>query len=132
MKKIFLVILAFTYFASTSGAILHLHYCMGKMVEWSVSGNEEGNCPVCGSDKGKMVEKGCCKDEHKQLKVTNDHSITETAFQGLWLMAVALPVSFIDIPAITFSSITEENPTTNAPPHSTGIPIYKRNCVFRI
>jgi len=132
MKKIFLVILAFTYFASTSGAILHLHYCMGKMVEWSVSGNEEENCPVCGSDKGKMVEKGCCKDEHKQLKVTNDHSITETAFQGLWLMAVAFPVSFIDIPAITFSSITEENPTTNAPPHSTGIPIYKRNCVFRI
>ena len=132
MKKTFLVILAFTYFASTSGAILHLHYCMGKMVEWSVSGNEEENCPVCGSDKGKMVEKGCCKDEHKQLKVTNDHSITETAFQGLWLMAVVLPVSFIDIPAITFSSITEENPTTNAPPHSTGIPIYKRNCVFRI
>ena len=132
MKKIFLVILAFTYFASTSGAILHLHYCMGKMVEWSVSGNEEENCPVCGSDKGKMVEKGCCKDEHKQLKVTNDHSITETAFQGLWLMAVALPVSFIDIPAITFSSITEENPTSNAPPYSTGTPIYKRNCVFRI
>ncbi len=132
MKKIFLVILAFTYFASTSGATLHLHYCMGKMVEWSVSGNEEENCPVCGSDKSKMVEKGCCKDEHKQLKITNDHSITETAFQGLCLMAVALPVSFIDIPAITFSSITEENPTTNAPPHSSGTPIYKRNCVFRI
>ncbi|MBX3255626.1 hypothetical protein DC498_21455 [Terrimonas sp.] len=132
MKKIFLFILAFTYFASTSGATLHLHYCMGKMVEWSVSDNEEENCPICGSDKGKMVEKGCCKDEHKQLKITNDHSITETAFQGLYLMAVALPDSFIDIPAITFSSITEENPTSNAPPYSTGTPIYKRNCVFRI
>jgi hypothetical protein len=105
---------------------------MGKMVEWSVSDNEEENCPICGSDKGKMVEKGCCKDEHKQLKITNDHSITETAFQGLYLMAVALPDSFIDIPAITFSSITEENPTSNAPPYSTGTPIYKRNCVFRI
>ncbi len=132
MKKIFLFILAFTYFAFTSGATLHLHYCMGKMVEWSVSDNEEENCPICGSDKGKMVEKGCCKDEHKQLKITNDHSITETAFQGLYLMAVALPDSFIDIPAITFSSITEENPTSNAPPYSTGTPIYKRNCVFRI
>ncbi|MBN8787880.1 MAG: hypothetical protein DI535_29795 [Citrobacter freundii] len=132
MKKIFLFILAFTYFASTSGATLHLHYCMGKMVAWSVSDNEEENCPICGSDKGKMVEKGCCKDEHKQLKITNDHSITETAFQGLYLMAVALPDSFIDIPAITFSSITEENPTSNAPPYSTGTPIYKRNCVFRI
>ena len=38
----------------------------------------------------------------------------ERAFQGLWLMAVVCSVSFIDIPATTFSSITEENPTTNA------------------
>ena len=132
MKKFLILILTFTYFASTSGATVYMHYCMGKMVEWNVTGSEKENCPHCGMDKSKKSDKGCCKDEHKQLKVINDHNITETALQVLHVAALALPVSFIEIPAIAFSSITEENPTGNAPPRSSGIAIYKRNCVFRI
>lgn len=132
MKKLLGLILALTYFASTSGATVYLHYCMGQIVEWNVTGSEQETCPNCGMDKSKTSEKDCCKDEHKQLKNTNDHSISETAFQGMQLVASALPVSFIETPAITFSSITEENPTSNAPPQSSGIAIYKRNCVFRI
>jgi len=103
---------------------------MGKMVEWNVMGSEKNKCPTCGMDK--KEDKGCCKDEHKQLKVTNDHSITETAFQGMQLVALALPASHFEVPDANFSSITEENPTSNAPPRSSGVAIYKRNCVFRI
>lgn len=132
MKKYLLLILTFSYFASTTGATVYLHYCMGKMVEWNVMGSEKEKCPNCGMDKSKKDDKGCCKDEHKQLKVTNDHNIIETAFQGMQLIASALPVSYFEIPAIALSSITEENPTSNAPPQSSGIAIYKRNCVFRI
>lgn len=132
MKKFLILILTFTYFASTSGATVYMHYCMGKMVEWNVTGSEKEKCPHCGMDKSKKSDKGCCKDEHKQLKVINDHNITETALQGLHVAALALPVSFIEIPAIEFSSVTEENPTSNAPPRSSGIALYKRNCVFRI
>ena len=132
MKKLLLLILAFTYFASTSGATVYMHYCMGKMVEWNVMGNEKEKCPHCGMDKSNKDGKGCCKDEHKQLKVTNDHSITETAFQGMQLVALALPASHFEVPDANFSSITEENPTSNAPPRSSGVAIYKRNCVFRI
>lgn len=132
MKKFLILILAFTYFASTSGATVYMHYCMGKIVEWNVTRNEKEKCPHCGMDKSKKSDKDCCKDDHKQLKVTNEHSITETAFQGMQLVASALPVSYFDISAISFSSITEENPTSNAPPQSSSIAIYKRNCVFRI
>ena len=132
MKKFLVLILTFAYIASTSGATVYLHYCMGKMVEWNVMGNEKDKCPNCGMDKSKKDSKGCCKDEHKQLKVTNHHSIVENAFQGMQLVALALPVSDFEIPAIAFSSITEENPTSNAPPRSSSIAIYKRNGVFRI
>ena len=132
MKKFLVLILALTYFASTSGAMVYMHYCMGKMVEWIVLGNEKEKCPHCGMDKSKKDDKGCCKDEHKQLKVTNHHNITETAFQGIQLLSSALPVSYLEIPGVIVSSITEENPTGNAPPQSSGIAIYKRNCVFRI
>lgn len=132
MKKFLTLILTFTYFASTSGATVYMHYCMDKMVEWNVVGNEKEKCPSCGMDKSKKGDNNCCKDEHKHLKVTTDHSITETFFQGLYLTALALPVSFIEVPTIALSSITEKNPTSNAPPQSSGIAIYKRNCVFRI
>lgn len=132
MKQFLILILSFTYLASTSGATVFMHYCMGKMVEWNVMGNEKEKCPHCGMDKGKKDDKGCCKDEHRHLKVTNDHNITETAFQGMQLVALALPASDFEVPDVTFSSITEENPTSNAPPQSSGIALYKRNCVFRI
>ena len=131
MKKYLLLILTFSYFASTTGATVYLHYCMGKMVEWNIVGNEKDSCPGCGMDKSKKSSKDCCNDEHKQLKVVTDHSITETALKGLHLTTLALPVSYIDITAIAFSSIAEENPTSNAPPESNGIALYKRNCVFR-
>ena len=132
MKKFLILILTFAYFASTSGATVYMHYCMGKMVEWNVIGNKKEKCPSCGMDKNKKNDKDCCKDEHKQVKVDEDHYTSYVAFQAMQIAAAALPVSFIEIPAITFSSITEENPTSNAPPQSRGIAIYKRNCVFRI
>ncbi len=132
MKKFLILILTFAYIASTSGATVYLHYCMGKMVEWNVLGNDKNRCPNCGMDKSEKDSGTCCKDEHKQLKVTNDHSIAATAFQGMQLLAFAVPVSYTEIPDVHFSSIMEENPTGNAPPRSGSTPIYKRNCLFRI
>lgn len=132
MKKFLLLILTLTYLTSTSGVIVYMHYCMGKMVEWNVAGNEKEKCTSCGMDKSKKTDKDCCKDKLKQLKITNAHSVKETLVKGLYLTALSLPVSFIEVPTTPFSSITEENPLSNAPPQSIGIAIYKRYCVFRI
>lgn len=129
MKKLLVLILTITYFASTSGATVYMHFCMGKMVEWNMAGQEKEKCPRCGMDKSNKA-KDCCNDEYKQYKVTADQNITESVFHSM--QVVALTSSFIEIPATAFSSITEENPTGNAPPRSCSIPIYKRNCVFLI
>ena len=83
-------------------------------------------------DKSENSDNGCCKDEHKQLKLDVDQKIVFSTFDHLQLVAIAQPVSFIEIPAFAFSSITEENPNSNAPPRSSSIAIYKRYCVFRI
>ena len=132
MKKFLILILTFAYIASTSGATVYLHYCMGKMVEWNVVENDKAMCANCGMDKSEKDSDKCCKDEHKQLKVTNDHNVVETALKGMQLLAFAMPVSYIEMPDVHFSSTMEENPTGNAPPGSYSIPIYKRNCIFRI
>ena len=48
------------------------------------------------------------------------------------LMATALPSAYIQLPEIVFPSLTEESPNSNAPPRTQGVPVYIRNCVFRI
>ena len=35
MKKAIVSILAVLYLCSSAGATVHLHYCMGKLVNWS-------------------------------------------------------------------------------------------------
>ena len=131
MKRFFVTILALLYLGTTTGATIHLHYCMGKLVEMNLWHDQKKQCGKCGMDKA-QPDNGCCGDEYKQVKVENDHYSSYVVFQGMQSAALALPVSFIDIPAISVASITEESPTGNAPPRSCSIPIYKRNCVFRI
>ena len=108
MKKFLILILTFAYLATTTGATVHMHYCMDKLVELNLWHSEKDQCNNCGMDKSETKDdKGCCKDEHKQVKVDKDHYTSDVAFQAMQIAAAALPVSFIEIPATTFSSITE-------------------------
>ncbi len=131
VKKIFAAILAILYFTATTGATVHLHFCMGKLVDESLWHNETEQCSKCGMDLGHQAN-DCCKDVHKQVKLQNDHYLADMNFQVSQFSAIALPVAFIEIPAAEIASIAEDNPVSNAPPRSRDIPIYKRNCVFRI
>lgn len=131
MKKFLATILAFLYLATTTGATVHMHYCMDKLVELNLWHSEKDQCSNCGMENSQQ-DNGCCKDEHKQVKLENDHYKAGTAFQAMQLTALALPVYFNEITPVTFSSVTEENPRSHAPPRSCDIAIYKRNCVFRI
>lgn len=81
-------------------------------------------------EKSEQSGNDCCKEEQKQIKIEKEHQKTETVFQPL--VPQALLSSFVDKPTVSISSITEENPTGNAPPRSNGPALFKRNCVFRI
>jgi hypothetical protein len=105
---------------------------MGEMIEKSFWNNAEQQCSKCHMDKDQAEDNGCCSDDYKQVKHEKEHLISESSFKALQLTTLALPVSSLEIPAISFSSITEENPMSNAPPRSSGIAIFIRNCVFRI
>ena len=132
MKKFFATILAILYLATTTGATIHMHYCMDKLVELNLWHSEKDQCNNCGMETSQQADNGCCKDEHKQVKLENDHYKSGVAFQAVQSATITLPVDFLQIPLVAFSSVTEENPRSNAPPRSCGLAIYKRNCVFRI
>ena len=132
MKKALTAILAVLYLSTSLGATVHLHYCMGKLVNWSLSNTSSKKCSICGMHKSNTASKdGCCKDEVKQIKNEKDQKLTETAFNLIHLTSIALPVSQIELPALKISSLTENNPISHSPPRGQ-VAIHIRNCVFRI
>ncbi|MBI2730617.1 MAG: hypothetical protein HYX40_07695 [Sphingobacteriales bacterium] len=73
MRKFILSLVAVLYIASSSGAVMHLHYCMNKLIGWELweSKSEKNKCSKCGMSKSGK-KKICCKDENKFVKITKD------------------------------------------------------------
>ena len=64
MKKAVVAILACLYLLVSTGATIHTHYCMGKLVDWGLSTKSTGKCSKCGMVKTKAdTDKGCCNDD---------------------------------------------------------------------
>ena len=132
MKKFLVAILAFLYISTSVGATVHVHYCMGKMADWGFGQNEDKTCSKCGMEQSAKKGNGCCKDENKFIKNNADQKNAAAALQMAQLIAVDLPVSIYEIPVAGVTSVTEENPVSNAPPRSSSVAVYIRNCTFRL
>ncbi len=132
MKKLLVAIFAILYMGTSIGASVQMHYCMGKLADWSIGHKESKSCNKCGMEKSAIKSHDCCNDKQQFVKNTADQNSFETAFQVAQSIAVALPVSFYEIPSIDLLSITEANPISHAPPRLNGIAVYIRNCVFLI
>jgi hypothetical protein len=132
MKKFLVAILAILYISASTGATLHMHYCMGKLADWGLGHNDSKICSKCGMARSEKKDNGCCKDKHKFLKNNTDQKVTESACQLINLIAVSLPASFIEIPGNDFHSVIDENPNNHAPPRTCAVAVYIRNCVFLI
>ncbi len=130
MKKVLVTILAFTYLAVSSGATIHLHYCMGRLVGWDLGEHNKKQCDNCGMEK--KENKGCCRDEHKTLQIEKDQKVTEATFQFIAHTPAVLTVTYADLPPVPVSSMTMGNAATHAPPAAAGVPVFLRNCNFRI
>ena len=131
MKKFVVTILAILYLSATTGATVHYHYCMNKLVDTDLWDNNDKECDNCGMDKSHEGNKGCCKDELKKYKLENDHKVT-TVYQLTELGPVFLPVARFELPDINLSTVTQQNPRSHAPPRRGDLAVFIRNCVFRI
>lgn len=73
MKKIVVLLLLMVYGSATMGTTIHLHYCMNKMVGWSLVDSKDHQCHTCGMEK----KGGCCKDSKAQIKLAADQQKAE-------------------------------------------------------
>jgi hypothetical protein len=132
MKKFAAAILAIFYLSTSTGANIHTHYCMGEMADWGLGNNKSKTCDKCGMEKSEEKDNGCCKDEHKFLKNTLDQKVAESSFLITYIVCVAIVPDYPELTSIKLSSLTEENPRSNAPPRSSGVAVYILNRTFLI
>ena len=133
MKKCFVFILAFIYLAEASGMSFYKHYCMDRLVSWGLT-KSDNNCHICGMVKNqthKGLCKGCCKDEHKLIKLTDDHKASASIWPTSLVGESIHLIMIIDSSLPSLESTTSSN-SIHAPPDVSTVPVYLFNRVFRI
>jgi hypothetical protein len=127
MKRFLVAILAVLYFTISTGMVMNIHYCMGKVRSVNVNLMAKN---MCGCGKTKET-KSCCKTEHKVLKVEDNHKASY-AFYDFSEPIADLPVNkyVVNTPLSSVNNVLAYN--THSPPLLSQQPIYLLNCVFRI
>ena len=111
------------------GATIHMHFCMNEFVGSSLwHGEKDKKCSKCGMKEKKG---GCCKDEHKQVKLKTEHQKSATAQYIQFLDVPALLSPFADL-SFKGTSISLDFPVSNAPPKIPRERLRILNCVFLI
>lgn len=126
MKKFTIAILAILYFTMTSGIVLNIHYCRGKISSVKVDVLAKDLC-AC----KKKIDKGCCKTDNKLVKLEDTHKAVSTQF--LIEAPVAIVASTQWLQHSLFVPVKEVvTYNSNAPPHLLSEDKCILNCVFRI
>ena len=82
MKKLTTFILAIFYFIFSSGVTMHMHYCMGEFVKFSLSDTNKGVCGKCGMENHD-ADNGCCRDLQVTAKISDAHLMSGHDFKPL-------------------------------------------------
>lgn len=132
MRKLLVCILTLLYLASASGATMHLHYCMGQLVDAGLQHKANNKCGKCGMKKTPAKDNGCCKDEHKFVQLAEAQKMASLQFDHLQALS-----NLANLPAtwevqLLPATLNERFPISHAPPLQVGQALYLRNCVFRI
>lgn len=130
MKRVLAAIIAIIYLSASSGAMIDIHYCMGRPIGWSLTlGESSSDCPSCGMSK--KSGHGCCQDQYKVLQMAKEHKAAVATFQ--FPQITALPVATAPFYAIGPVSLDRHVlPIPHAPPSQPGVPVFVRHCSFLI
>jgi hypothetical protein len=132
MKKILFSILAIIYIVASTGATMHLHYCMGRLADTGFFEQEGGHCSLCGMEKSNGDDNGCCTDQEETIKISIDQKFSAASVFHFEQPFTLLEAAFTGFQPQLFAVATEVLPVSNAPPRSPQVPEYLMNCIFRI
>ena len=134
VKKLLTISLAFLYLLFSSGLLVEVHHCMGRIADSRLHAfthtPQDGYCGKCGMEKG-METSHCCKDEVKLVKVEDDQKAVGTYFQ------LDAPVLVLQQTPVQYWLAPSDEVVTRQLPPATGPPIIppafqELYCIFRI
>lgn len=129
MKKLLIFITAILYFAGSTGASLNIHYCMGRTAGWDAGFDEQHHCRNCGMEK---KSNGCCKDEHRFIKLGDDQQCSGQVTVKFQQPGLPEPIPFIRFNVDNLPAVLPASLFRLIHPPQYKIPVYLRNCVFRL
>jgi hypothetical protein len=132
MKKFFVAILAILYLSTSIGTTIHLHYCMGKLVEWGLWDKNGSICSNCGMEREPGSNNKCCKDESKRIKIDNEQKLSENYIQLNETITGTPPIDFPDYSISLLLFSPGKLAKINGPPLCRHTPLNIFNCVFRV
>jgi hypothetical protein len=130
LKKFLVTILVLFYFVATTGATVHVHYCMGELISWKLWHKEDPKkkCSKCGMTE----KKGCCEDQHHLVKMEDDHNVVEPKMLFPDLHFQIFIAVYPDLQTFIISTPIIANPSNHGPPRTGKVAVFVRNCVYRI
>lgn len=130
MKKVFISILAVVYLVASAGVMMQRHYCMNRLVGWSLSQEQDEMCNRCGMDKSDK-KKGCCTDETIKVKISDDQ---QSNFTTVLFEPPVYPVTHdhTGYESLLPVSSLHQHLYDHGPPGNLKVPVFLRNNVFRI
>lgn len=130
MKRLLISIIALIYFTVSSGMVMSVHYCMGKISDVQVNQVPEDRC-ICGMSKKETSSKGCCKTEFQMVKLADIHKASYASYDIQAPVALLTrSLSLLDAPILV--SPEKVYADIHGPPLISEQDTYLLNCVFRI
>lgn len=129
MKKILTTLIAILYLGVTSGATVHMHYCMGQLVDMGLVSSKADKCGNCSMESD--ATKNCCKHETKTTKVDTAQKVSDQSFQFKSCFT-ELKIAYYVLPEIYATTLIQEFPLINSPPDTSDLPVFLQNCSFLI
>jgi len=130
VKRFLVSILAILYMATASGAVVHIHYCMGVLVGADLDLKDEHTCGKCGM--AKKMRGGCCKDEYKVLKTDQSSQAAKVIFTVSPAPGITPKSTFYLIESPIYERAHTINFANAPPPLWRSCPIYIQFRNFRI
>ena len=107
-----------------------MHYCMGELTELGLSHSKDEDCSKCGMKESES--NGCCKDQQQFLKIDKEQKTANGVYLIPQFTSNALVNNSFELTSVYVPSLMEEHPLAKAPPRWQNLPLFIRNCAFRI
>ena len=126
MKRLIVAIVLMVYGLASTGAVVHLEYCCGKLSDISLEAAKKEDC------KEKTFSgKSCCNSEQIHLKVSGEQELATKWSTSLKQSVLILPAIFVIAEQPQIHKAVNKF-ATGPPLHHSKVPLYLQHSLLLI